>query len=231
MQVNGYRGLRAFTLVELLVVILIISVLLTLGAMTLRGAQGKSVLSSVATTESLFDEARSVAVGKGTKSRVLIDVDDPENDNYLRRMLVVQAELDDDGKIKDPEIWKATGQILMLPDGIFYSREFSKRDHEGQAQQIPDFELSTAAPKVNGRYAYYEFNSEGICTTGLNGTTDYTGPSFVLGSGSRTPGEDPTTTSGAERDFGGFVVWRNGSTSLFKDPEQILGRNTDPKKF
>ena len=50
-----------------------------------------------------------------------------------------------------------------------------------------------------GSYYYYEFNSEGICTTGLSGDS-YAGPSFVVGTGVRKPGDEAprTLTSLAE---------------------------------
>ena len=53
---------------ELLVVILIITVLLTIGAAGFRNAGGKGVSTALPSTEAIFDEARSVAVGKGTRS-------------------------------------------------------------------------------------------------------------------------------------------------------------------
>jgi hypothetical protein len=28
-------------------------------------------------------------------------------------------------------------------------------------------------------------------------------------------------TASGKRDFGGFVIWRNGRTSMFRNPEQI----------
>jgi hypothetical protein len=31
----------------------------------------------------------------------------------------------------------------------------------------------------------------------------------------------PKVTASAKRDFGGFVVWRNGRTSVFRSPEQM----------
>jgi prepilin-type N-terminal cleavage/methylation domain-containing protein len=53
----------AFTLVELLVVIAIISILMTAGSIGLSGMGGKGVTSGVTTSEALFDEARTTAVG------------------------------------------------------------------------------------------------------------------------------------------------------------------------
>jgi len=82
-----------------------------------------------------------------------------------------------------------------------------------------------------GRYIYYEFNAEGICTTGLDTSGDYSAPSFVIGNGARPKGQTaPRTTSDGRRDFGGFVIWRNGATSIFRNPTQIIGADS-PKTF
>lgn len=222
-----------FTLVELLVVILIISILLTIGSVALKGAGGKGVTTALASTEALFDEARSVAMGSGAKSRLLVNIDDPESPNYLRQIVIVSEILDDEGKSFDPPQWELSSRGYTLPDKVFYSREFSRRDHQGGTGDIDEFELAGGriSAAYSGNYLFYEFNSEGICTTGLTGN-DYTGPSFVLGAGIRRPGDAaPRTTGEAKRDFGGFVVWRNGSTSVFRNPQQILGGQNEPTNF
>ncbi|MCH7226984.1 Tfp pilus assembly protein FimT/FimU [Haloferula sp. A504] len=227
------HSLSGFTLVELLVVILIISVLLTIGTVALNGAGGKGVTTATATTEALFDEARSIAIGKGASSRLLIDADDPSSPNYLRRLVIVGEILDDEGNSTEPKQWEVVGRGYTLPDRVFFSKEFSRKDHESGSGEIETFDLTgqRISAAYQGTYYFYEFNSEGICTTGL--TDDgYVGPSFVVGAGVRQPGdEDPRTTGDAKRDFGGFVIWRNGSTSVFRDPKQILGGETNPKFF
>jgi type II secretory pathway pseudopilin PulG len=218
--------------VELLVVILIISVLLTVGSVAIRGAAGKGVTTAVATTEALFDEARSTAMGTGTRARVLINAD-AGSPNYLRQVVLVGELLNPDGESFDPPQWELVGRGYTLPDGVFFSQEFSRLNHQGGAGQIPTFTLN--GPRVSaayqGNYFFYEFNGEGICTQGLSGTT-YNGPSFVIGAGVMGP-EDvaPRATSDAQRDFAGFVIWRNGSTSLFRNPEQILGGESQPQSF
>ena len=88
MNLRPARTSGGFSLIELLVVILIISLLLTLGAVGLRGIGGKGVTTAITTTEAVFDEARAIAVGKGTKSRVLVDINDIQNlETYKRRWL------------------------------------------------------------------------------------------------------------------------------------------------
>jgi len=222
MHYRSTRSARGFSLIELLVVILIISVLLTLGAVGLKGIGGKGVTSGVATAEAVFDEARAIAVGKGTRSRVMIDVDDPQStENYKRRMIVVYEELDAQGEpIKDK--WVMSSRAVTLPEGTFYSETFSKKDHTNGGSAMEEESLTTNKQAYDGKYIAYEFNSEGICAT--------PGASFILGSGARAQGQQPTITGGGKRDFAGFIVWRNGRTSLFRGPDEI-GIPSDVKTF
>ena len=83
----------AFTLVEMLVVIAIISILMTAGSIGLSGMGGKGVTSGVATAESLFDEARTTAVGRNIRACVLVAktlTNNPADD--LRRIMVAYEE-------------------------------------------------------------------------------------------------------------------------------------------
>jgi prepilin-type N-terminal cleavage/methylation domain-containing protein len=207
------RNPGGFSLIELLVVILIISLLLTLGAVGLRGIGGKGVTTAVTTTEAVFDEARSIAVGKGTRSRILIDVNDINDlTNYKRRILLAYEELDEQGEPKKDQ-WALASRAVMLPERTYFSKEFSKKEHEKGTGDLEEMDLKSGKTLVDGKYLYYEFNSEGICTT--------PGASFIIGTGVRPDGQEPRATGEGKRDFAGFVVWRNGRTSLFRGPDEI----------
>lgn len=221
-----------FTLVELLVVILIMTVLLTIGAAGFRNAGGKGVSTALPSTEAIFDEARSIAVGKGTKARVLIDIDDAQSENnYLRRMVVAYEETDENGE-PEPGKWALASRGYLFPPKTYFSQEFSKKNHKGRSGNLDEMNLTGVAGLYEGKYLYYEFNAEGICTTGLDGSSgDYNAPSFVIGNGARGLGQtEVRTTSEGRRDFGGFVIWRNGATSVFRSPNQIIGSD-EPKTF
>jgi len=228
-----------FTLVEMLVVIAIMSILMTAGAIGLGGMGGKGVTSGVASAESLFDEARATAVGKNLRSCVLVAKTLTNNtSDDLKRIVVAYEETEKTatspnfGGAKDPTNpnpnWEISNRGVVLPDQTFFSSKFSKKDHAagtGAISEITDAKIkdsSGAALKTTspfkGTYFIYEFNSSGICKT--------SGASFVIGAGARnltktSTAQPPKVTSAGKRDFGGFVVWRNGRTSVFRSPAQI----------
>ena len=232
----GAHG-AGFTLVELLAVILVISILMTVGVMGIRNlAGGKGTSTAVASVEGLFEEARLIAIGKGTSARVLVDVDDSDNAaNYLRRVVIAYRHIDNNGEMTSQ--WVLANRGYTLPTGVYFSREFSSEDHAGTGNSMSEEGMSyfmvdkdnvaravsTKKTDWNGDYVFYEFNSEGICQV--------PGASFIIGSGAMRPGaEKPKVTGSASRDFTGLVIWRNGRTSLFRSPTQ-MGLPREIKEF
>lgn len=215
----------AFTLVEMLVVIAIISILMTAGSIGLSGMGGKGVTSGVATAEALFDEARTTAVGRNLRSAVLVAKELKNNSaDDLRRIIVAYEETNADGTAKAAADvapnWVLSSRGAVLPDQTFFSEKFSKMDQDGngELEEIDSSKLVGGKKTFAGSYFIYEFNSQGICTT--------PGASFIVGSGMRNISKSaseqpPRVTASAKRDFGGFVIWRNGRTSVFRSPDQI----------
>jgi prepilin-type N-terminal cleavage/methylation domain-containing protein len=212
-----------FSLIELLAVITIISILMTVAAIGVGGILGgKGVTSAVSMAESVFDEARSASVSKRTRARVLVDVNDPKDrENYLRRMLVVFEDLDEDGNVVSDK-WVLSGRAVMLPEQTYFSRDFSRKSQEA-GSELDQMTLSDVNRTFQGTYVYYEFNGEGVSSN--------PGASFVVGTGAREIGAPkPRVSESTKRDFGGLIVWRNGRTSVFRSPEQI-GLPSEIKNF
>ena len=222
---SGWRK-RAFTLVEMLVVIAIISILMTAGTIGLSGMSGKGVSSGVAITESLFDEARTTAVSRNIRACVLLAktlTNKPEHD--LRRLVIAYEEVDANGLPKstpdqDPK-WVLSSRGAVLPEQVFFSEKFSKKNHALGTEaiaEIADDRIAGVKNDFKGTFFIYEFNDQGICKT--------PGASFIIGSGSRNmaqpaTSQPPKVQAAGKRDFGGFIIWRNGRTSVFRSPEQM----------
>lgn len=218
--------LPAFTLVEMLVVIAIMTLLLTFGALGLRNlSKSSGVSAGIPAAEALFAEARGRVMSTGGTVRVLIDGDQTDDERYLRYMLVVYRPTDADGN-EDNSKWIAVGNGTYLPDGVYFSRDFSKLEHnatDGGGAVIPDAEHSiyaseaSSAPmeRLSGKYYYYQFNTEGVSAN--------PGASFIIGAGNKAPGAEKPRTSdgGGAKNFGGFVIWSKGTTSAFQHPDQM----------
>lgn len=222
--VSGAYRHRGFTLVEILTVIAIIAILMAAGAIGIGNLNaGKGVTSAVATCESLFEEARTIAISKRCKARVMVDINNKASVNYLTRVIIVHEKINADGTVAS-NTWVMANRGYEMPKGTYFSAQYSALASGGK---IKEETLGGADIKTDyrGKYAYYEFNAEGIF--------EDAGSGFVVGSGVRPKNQEPKTTKGAGRDFSGFVVWRNGRTSSYRTPSQIpnLPNNDQPFNF
>lgn len=211
---------QGFTLVEMLVVITIITVLLTVGALGIKNlSKGAGVTAGVSTAEAVFSEARSIAVGRGTKARVLIhaqnDPSDPlHRERYLKYMAIAYEELSADGEPTGD--WKIASRGTLLPNGVYFIKDLSETNAPGLSSPM----TITLPGNSSSRCYYYEFNSEGLITDPQ--ITGDDAPRFVIRTASLPPGRDePVVDSDAEKNIGGFVIWRSGRTSVFRHPDQI----------
>ncbi len=205
---------RAFTLIEILIVIAIIAILMSIAAIGIGNlSAGKGTSTAIATTESLFDEARSIAVSKRCKARVMIDIDDPTDDRYLRRVVIAHERIDDTGNAVANE-WVLASRGYNMPQGTYFSKEYSKLKDGYPIPIEPNLTGTNISADFQGKYAYYEFNAEGIFLQ--------SGASFIIGTGIRPKGEEfPKVTKAAQKDFAGFTIWRNGRTSIFRTLDQM----------
>lgn len=210
------RVAPAFTLVEMLVVISIITVLLTIGSMGLKNmSKASGVGAGIPIAEAIFAEARSLAVGKGTRARVLIHATEDHTNEYHRerylRYMAIQYDADGDPTTDD---WVLASKGVSLPKAVYFMKNLSEQG----GLTLPT-EASVSLPGGSSASAscyYYEFNAEGMIVPAPSGNNV---PRFVIASGSLPPGTKDPIISG--KNMGGFVIWRTGRTSLFRHPDQI----------
>lgn len=207
-------------MVEVLTVIAVMAILMSVAAVGIqRIDKGQATTSALAISEALFDEARSAAVGRGTRARILIhnkldDRKDGDRERYLRYLAVVVYD-------EDSKTWERVSRGTLLPSGVYFDPDLSDQ----AAGSIPDIgTYGTTSMRLPGSDRtskpcyYYEFNGEGICVDS-DSSGAKPGGAFVLVGGIRTPGDKKPIMQGKNQS--GFVVWRNGRTSLYRSPEQI----------
>lgn len=204
----------------MLVVISIISVLLTVGTLGLKNlSKASGVSAGLPIAEALFAEARAIAVGKGTKTRVLVhgqnDRDDEfHRDRFLRYMAIQYLDTKGTEDVAD-DTWEIASRGSSLPKGVYFMKRLSET-----AALTLETVTATLPGKSPTTCYYYEFNAEGMIADPEPSGNDV--PRFVIQAGSLPPGADePTATDGAKKNMGGFVIWRSGRTSLFRHPDQI----------
>lgn len=218
------RLASAFTLVEMLVVITIITVMLTVGAMGLKNlSKANGVSAALPVAESVFSEARTLALAKGTKTRVLIHAQQDQTNKYHRerflRYMIVQYL--DDKNTSDPadDEWVLASKGVSLPKGVYFMKDLSEKN----APTLPSLDAVRlpGGPSATAKCYFYEFNAEGrIVDPEPSGNSV---PRFVVQVAKIRPGNPTPIVPGEEKNMGGFVIWSSGRTSLFKHPSQILG--------
>jgi prepilin-type N-terminal cleavage/methylation domain-containing protein len=204
-----------FTLVELLIVITIIVVLMTAGTLGVKNlTAGKGTSTALANAEAIFAEARATAVGRATNTRVLVDINSPDDRNtYLRKMFVAYEEVDPVTNLPNGQ-WSMSSRGYTLPDNVYFSRQYSNGGSAGnlQTQTMNFVNLSGSSPANNRQYLIYQFNGQGMSQS--------PGATFLIGSGSRQLNQEPRA-QGRALDFGGFTIWTNGETSNLQSPTQM----------
>ena len=225
----------AFSLLELLVVISIIAVLMTIGSYGIKNfSKASGVSAAIPIAQGVFSQARSLAIEKGTDTRVLIHYYNNTlrlNRERMLRYMVVQYFDDKGTEVTTDDEWVTASKGVKLPDGVFYSPALSGRGvvpNVVGAGRTVDARLPAQAAGLISTCVQYEFNSQGIITKpeADGGGTNYGNnvPRFVIRAGGLPAGmTEPIPAGGAgERNVGGFVIWKNGRTAVFRHPDQVF---------
>ena len=203
---------KGFSLVELLAVMSIIAILLSLASVGIsRIGKGQGVTAGLAIGEGLLAQARILAMNNNAPARLIIhgdlnDANPLQRERYRRMMMVVHQTTDGENRINTD--WKRAGSPTLLPQGVYYSPEMSSADMRlGGVLPLDDHQF-TSEKSMKRKCHYYEFNGQGVCTT--------PGAGFVVVEGARPSGAAQPMLGG-KLDLGGFVVLKNGGTTMIRD--------------
>jgi len=181
----------AFSLLELLVVIAIIAIMAAAGAMALGGSGGKSLNGAAAVASSMFTQARTEAImrGSGGVVRVIVDADNTSQrpDSYLRRMAVIYS-------TNSGTSWDAAAKWVTLPANASFNTNKSTTSLSMTSSGLPGAFGSKT-------FFYYEFKPNGQMNTSAQ---------FVV-----------SPSVGGTNQLYGFKIHRMGKITFFDNPDDI----------
>jgi prepilin-type N-terminal cleavage/methylation domain-containing protein len=212
---------RGFTMAEILTVVAVMAILMSIAAVGIQKMdRGQATTSALAVSQAIFAEARSVAMGRGTRARVYIhgkldDGDAEDQQRYLRYMIVGVLEEGSDDE------FEVVSRGTYLPNGVYFDVDMSE-EASASVADLGTFgkdQIDLPGKGTNLRECYYyEFNGEGICVDGVKTNAD-PGAAFVVVGGVRARNAEKPKPIGNNR--AGFVIWRNGQTAIYRNPDQI----------
>lgn len=225
---------KGFTLLEMLVVLTIIATLLSLSSWGLTVfSKNRSVgvgvdlaAGQLALAKNAARNEPGEAPNQGGRARLLIHTDNSRTDILSRerhlRYMVIQR-LSDDNGTPEPEddVWEIAGKGIYLPKHAFYSPSLSNQPDLSPPVLIPTIDVILPGDTETSKCDYFEFVGCGTISTVLvNPAVGEKAPRLVISGGSKPPGSaEPIRVN--NKNVGGFVIWRNGSTHLIRHPEQV----------
>lgn len=200
-------GCCAFSLVELLVVIGIITLLAAVGSLALGGGnKGASVGQSVEQAGSVVEQARLEAMTLGLGARLVLD-NDPSSEYRLRRLAVLVPNYDE--TTGQQSGWILKDRPVILPEGVFFLAGYSSGWTSGQS-----YDLRLSDPQ-NG-------NSGGACLVldfDGEGRLDANGAARMVFAQALAPGVMPPENLLLGRQ--GLLIRRYGAPARFQNVDQM----------
>ena len=246
-----------FTLTELLVVIALIGLLATTMGVALTGSKGRSLTTAQREVMSALNVARISAIKGGglykgqdlsgtiPVAALVINVD-RDSPGYLRQFGVVAGRCNS-GYGSGSFRWKAVGQPMMLPEGIYFVTQESDNEVEARSNietsgsavlslTYPYFQMATASGGANvganipsGDTADYYcvfFGGDGtLIPPGNNSPNSTYSQNLVMGAGQKT---NIQTNGSFDIEFPaqgqviGVRTVRYGNPIPINDPEDLL---------
>jgi prepilin-type N-terminal cleavage/methylation domain-containing protein len=197
-------GARAFSLIEMLAVLVVIGVLVVVGVRVMGDSTGSAVQGASDLGVAAVEMARRASMAEQQGARVVIDAD-PQSEFYLRRMMVVRRNADGG--------WVMDARPHVLPSGAFVYPSYLK------GAQDALFDFRSGSFEEGGKAWFYEFDGSGKLLLPDGATRAQF--VFVAGVLSQAPPFALTVPEKRETGKQGFVLRRSGAVSRFESPEQI----------
>ena len=113
-----------YSLLELLIVISIMATLMTVGSFGIKNfSKASGVSAAIPIAQGVFSQARSLAIEKGTNTRVMMHADNRTDTSTVSVTFVTWW---CSMKIQDGN-WVTASKGVKLPEGVFYSLSLSNR--------------------------------------------------------------------------------------------------------
>lgn len=220
---------KAFTLVELLVVISIILIASSIIFIGGTGGDGAKLSSSQRIVSGIAQGARGQAILKNAETLLIIYAGKDQNadgdpEKWQRFFGIVYWGTDSDGT----DGWLAATQGTFLPDGIYFNQDLSRDNDWPESTMTLDYPRLKAGANTNPAtggggetYYYYKFNSNGTMST----SPDFSNAWLVLQAGTLRPVSGTLSvdfTEDKNTNLKTALIFRRvGTTTPVNDPGDI----------
>lgn len=219
MQTTQHRRRRGFTLIELLVVITIILIVSSIIIVSGGGSGGAALSASQRIVSGTMQAARTQAVLKRAKARVIIYGDSGTNDEIDKRLRFIGIVYEDS---ENPGQWIASDQGSYLPEGVYFDAEQSRAKSAAISTMNLEYPRASSQPESGPEYYYYEFDSNGTVSADKNkwcvvrsGKIDFDGTNYTV---------DFPDSAEDEGFFnaGALILRRTGTTTIVGEPSDVV---------